>query len=212
MQLEAAVARLRGLALDDAVVGLGLLLRVVDLVGAAEDVPHARHVELLRQDVDVEAHVAELRALHRERRVGRRRAGGAALGVVREDGDQLRVVRAELAEDALLPQREAEDVREVHLRPRGDHRGVGVRRAAHVEPLDRRVERRGDRVRLVLLLQKVGVDRGDALQQAHLLDLLVLDVAAQAEDVEELLEVDQRRRPTGWSPSRRPRPSRSPAR
>ena len=46
---------------------------------------------------------------------------------------------------------------------------------------------------LVLLAQKVGDDARHALRQAHLLHLLVLDVAAQREAHEERLEVDRRR-------------------
>ena len=44
-----------GVAKDDAAVGLGFLLGVVDLVGAAEDVDHASRIELFSEDVNVEA-------------------------------------------------------------------------------------------------------------------------------------------------------------
>ena len=45
---------------------------------------------------------------------------------------------------------------------------------------------------LVLLAEEVGDDAGDALRQAHLLHLLVLDVAAQRQADEELVEIDRR--------------------
>ena len=44
---------------------------------------------------------------------------------------------------------------------------------------------------LVLLAQKVGDDPRHALLEAHLLDLLVLDVAAQREADNEFVEVDR---------------------
>ena len=75
--------------------------RSTHLVGAAEDVDDTRHVELLCEHINVHAHVAQLSRLHREGRVGPRRAGGAALRVVDEDRLELGHVAGEVGEDGL---------------------------------------------------------------------------------------------------------------
>ena len=65
VQLEAIVAVLRRLARHDALVRRRHLERVVDLVGALEDVDHARHRELRRGEANVEGEVLQLGLLHR---------------------------------------------------------------------------------------------------------------------------------------------------
>ena len=84
-ELEAIVAALGGLALDDAPVGLGDLERVVDLVGALKDVDHAHHRECLRSDAAVEGEVGELGLLHRLRSMSTCCTRGAHLGILVED-------------------------------------------------------------------------------------------------------------------------------
>ena len=68
-------------------------------------------------------------------------------------------------------------------RPRLGHGG------RNVEALEGRVQALADHKLFVLLLQEVGERTGNALRQAHLRYFLVLDVAAQGDDVHKLLGI-----------------------
>jgi hypothetical protein len=182
------------------------------LVGMLEDPENARHRERLGSDaaierevdqlrllhaiereVDelrllhaIEREVDELRLLHRLGGVGRARAGRAHLEVLGEDRAQLLDGALEQLVHFLLPHREAEDVRQIHLLPSCQPPAVeparerGRREALHGRRCDHRV--------LFLLAQVVGDDAVHALRQVHLRNLLVLDVAAQPEAHDELVE------------------------
>ena len=92
VQLESAISALGVFADFNPVVGRALDNGVVDLVGALEDVDHARHVELLREDADVEGEVAKLGGLDGHRGVGAGGACGTRLRIKREHAHEL-VVR-----------------------------------------------------------------------------------------------------------------------
>jgi len=169
------------------------------LVGMLEYPENARHQESLGSDAAIEREVDELRLLHAIERevdelrllhrlggVGRARAGRAHLEVLGEDQAQLLDGALEQLVHFLLPHREAEDVRQIHLLPSCQPPAVeparerGRREALH--------GRRGDHRVLFLLAQVVGDDAVHALRQVHLRNLLVLDVAAQPEAHDELDE------------------------
>ena len=94
-------------------------------------------------------------------------------------------VRFQQAEDGLLPQREAEDVAQVHPLPTAKEARVrlrlqpsGRRNARAVEALHPGRDGLGDHLLLALLAEQVGDDARHPLREAHALDLLVLHVAA----------------------------------
>ena len=192
VDLEAVVARLGAFAHLDALVRLRGYLRVVHLVAALIDAGDAHHRELgvvRGRDAAVEGKIRQLRLLHCEQRGCGARAGGATLGVAREDDLELIVRLGQQHEDLLLPRREVEDVRQVHLRPHGEEALVGGRGGGR-EARSGGLEHLGDHRVGVARLQVVVVHARHLLAEGHLVigHVLVLDHAAERERAAPLLE------------------------
>mmetsp|Transcript_58186 Transcript_58186/g.115495 ORF Transcript_58186/g.115495 Transcript_58186/m.115495 type:complete len:651 (-) Transcript_58186:7-1959(-) len=198
MELQALVAGLSALALDVVLVAAVPNQRVVDLVRAHKEQIDPRHHEVVRRELAIESEIRQLGRLQHHRGFGRARARGAALGILCKDGDQLGEAALHQAKGLLFPHREAVDVRKIHQLPRGDE-PVMLLLLLALERLSELLKviswRHGHAVvvndGLLVAVHAPVVDHGNKLvEERHLIDLGVFDVAAQREKASELVKVD----------------------